>query len=227
MLKWLRMLALLLLTSEVAHAEDLTTLMKACAPAVHPTTLGAIVKTESSGNMYVLADSGPKNLPWAERKSMVRDYYPASSQEAAALAHQLIDSGHLVDIGLTQVNSENLSKLGLSVEQVLDPCVNLNAGGRILTRFYQDARKQYKDEQDALMAAISAYNTGNFESGFANGYVERVAANAGVVVPELKAGRVRPASGGNGLRVLRAYHPPSRSSELLQAKFSELDVVFH
>jgi type IV secretion system protein VirB1 len=227
MLKFLRVVAVLLLTSEVAYGEDLTTLMKTCAPSVHPTTLGAIVKTESSGNMYVLTDSGPKHLPWAERKSMVRDYYPATAEEAAAVAHQLIDSGHLVDIGLTQVNSENLPKLGLSVEQVLDPCVNLNTGGRVLTDFYRNARKQYSNEQDALMAAISAYNTGNFESGFENGYVARVAANAGVVVPELKAGRVRPAPGGNGVRALRGYQAPRRTSELLQAKFAELDVVFH
>ena len=220
----------LLLTLEAAHGQDLSSLMAQCAPGVHPTTLSAIVRTESSGHMYVLADSGPRNLPWSIRKSMVRTFYPSTPQEAAEIAKSLIDSGHLVDIGLTQVSSQNLPRLGLSIEQLLDPCVNLRAGGQILTDFYLNARKQYKDQQSALLAAISAYNTGNFESGFSNGYVQRVVTNAGATVPELKTTSLRAASsnlGATGRRTGRAYGAVSRSNGLLQAKFSELDVEFH
>ncbi|MCW3585090.1 lytic transglycosylase domain-containing protein [Burkholderia cenocepacia] len=220
----------LLLTLEAAHAQDLTTLMAQCAPGVHPTTLSAIVRTESRGHMYVLADSGPRNLPWSLRKSMVRSFYPSTAQEAADIAKSLIDSGHLVDIGLTQVSSQNLSRLGLTVEQVLDPCVNLRAGGQILTDFYLNALRQYKDQQTALLAAISAYNTGNFDSGFSNGYVQRVVTNAGATVPELRATAVRTVSAspvGSVRRSARAYGESRRSSGLLQAKFSELDVEFH
>ncbi|MFC7627109.1 lytic transglycosylase domain-containing protein [Paraburkholderia humisilvae] len=204
--------------------------MAQCAPGVHPTTLSAIVRTESSGHAYVLADSGPRNLPWSARKSMVRSFYPSSPQEAADIAKSLIDSGHLVDIGLTQISSQNLPRLGLTVEQLLDPCVNLRAGGQILTDFYLNALRQYNDQQTALLAAISAYNTGNFESGFSNGYVQRVVTNAGATVPELKTTALRalPANrGGSSRRSARADGESRRTSRLLAAKFSELDVEFH
>ncbi|MCS6496791.1 lytic transglycosylase domain-containing protein [Burkholderia thailandensis] len=220
----------LFLTLEAAHAQDLTTLMAQCAPSVHPRTLSAIVRTESSGHMYLLGDSGPRNLPWSIRKSMLRTFYPNTAQNAAEIAKSLIDSGHLVDIGLTQVSSQNLSRLGLTVEQVLDPCVNLRAGGQVLTDFYRNALRQYKDQQSALLAAISAYNTGNFDSGFSNGYVQRVLRNAGVAVPELKATALRTVSANpvdTTRRSARAYGESRRSSGLLQAKFSELDVEFH
>ncbi len=186
----------LLLTLEVAHAENLTMLMAQCAPSVHPTTLSAIVRTESGGHLYVLSDDGPRNLPWQVRKTMLRSFYPETLQQALSIAKTLIDNGHLVGIGLTQVSSQHLSRLGLSVEQLLDPCTNLRAGVWILTNFYLNARRQYKNPQSALLAALSAFNTGNFKSGFANGYVQKVMAKAGATIPKLKTTRARRSSTG-------------------------------
>lgn len=214
----------LLFSSASVRAEDLTELMLKCAPNVHPITLRAIVKTESSGRMYVLLDNGPKDLPFSVRKTMLRTIYPDNAQEAASIANNLIAQGHLVDIGLTQINSRNLPGLGLTVEQALDPCVNLHAGGVILTNFYTNASKQYKDQQSALLAAISAYNTGDFERGFTNGYVNTVVKNAGASVPELLT--AGPRSAGTG-RVAKIGVRRGQASGLLEAKFSELEVDFH
>src|ERR1700730_16398043 len=97
--------AALALVSGSTHAEDLAAMMQRCAPNVHPTTLGAIVKTESSGRMYVLLDNGPANLPFSVRKTMLRTIYPESAAEAATVARDLIARGHLVDMGLTQLNN--------------------------------------------------------------------------------------------------------------------------
>ncbi len=177
---------------------DLSMLMHQCAPNVGQVTMQAIIKTESGGNPYILADAGPAHLPWSKRESMVRTLRPRSAQEAAQLANDLIARGHIVAIGLTQVNSQNLPRLNLTVEQVLDPCTNIATGGKILTSFYASALKTLRttDPQAALHAALSAYWSGSFVRGFAGGYVQKVINNAGLAVelkvPSLAAGN-RPA----------------------------------
>lgn len=98
---------------------------------------------------------------------------PRDAADAAALARQYIAAGYTVDMGLMQVNSANLPKLGYSVEDMFDTCKNLRAGSTVLTNFYTLARARYPDEQSALRAALSAYNTGSFTRGFSNGYVAR------------------------------------------------------
>lgn len=160
--------------------------MSECAPKVHSATLGAIVKTESNGHVYVLSDDGPRGMPWSQRKHMLRSFRLGSAQEAAELARSLIAQGHLVGMGLTQVSSQHLPKLGVSIEQLFDPCTNLQLGGQILSLLYEQALRKFKGEQTALRAAISAFNTGNFHDGLRNGYVAKVVANARAGIPEMR-----------------------------------------
>lgn len=170
--------------------------------------------------MYVLSDDGPQHLPWQTRKTMLRSFYPKTLKEAADIAKTLIHNGHLVGIGLTQVSSQHLSRLGLTVEQLLDPCTNLRTGVWILTHFYINALRQYKHPQTALLAAISAFNTGNFKSGFTNGYVQKVMINAGVTVPTFKITKLRRRS------TLTSPTQPgyvNQRRHFLQAKFSKLE----
>lgn len=175
---------------------DLNALMQQCAPNVGIVTMRAIVKTESGGNPYILADAGPKHLPWSVRKNMVRSLRPATAQEAASLAQQLLDQGHIVAIGLTQINAKNLPALGMTIPQALDPCRNLAGGARILTDFYQAALRKFgrADPQAALQAALSAYWSGNFSTGFSGGYVQKVLDNAGqpvaIRVPSVSQGTI-------------------------------------
>ncbi|WP_199030757.1 lytic transglycosylase domain-containing protein [Ralstonia sp. ASV6] len=168
------------------RAQSAEALLPVCAPLVHPLTMSKLVSVESGGKLYALADAGPKGLPWkGVREKMVRSYFPASIDEAEAIVKRLIAANHIVAIGLSQVSSQNLSRLGLSVRQVLDPCTNLNAGSKILTEFYLNARKREPNDQQAILAAISAYNTGNFINGFTNGYVSKVVHARGLSVPAL------------------------------------------
>lgn len=166
---------------------DLTVLMQQCAPNVGIVTMRALIKTESSGNPYILADAGPAGLPWSQRESMVRTLRPSSAQEAAAVVNELVRQGHIVAIGLTQINHKNLPSLGLTVEQVLDPCTNIRAGAKILSDFYASALRKLgpADPQAALQAALSSYWSGNMVDGFRGGYVQKVISNAGMAV-ELK-----------------------------------------
>lgn len=154
----------------------LLTLAAQCAPSVHPETLSAIVGHESGGNPLALHVNG-SNQPVP----------PQNREEAVSLARQLISEGKSVDLGLMQINSDNLEWLGMSIEDTFDPCKNLAAGSRILEENYQRAHRQKGQEQVALYAALSAYNTGNQTAGIKNGYVQKVVENSTYKVPAISA----------------------------------------
>lgn len=139
-------------------------LIEACAPTVAVETVQAIVQVESQGDPIALASNRPGG---AARLN------PVDLADAIRLARAEIAAGNSVDMGLMQVNSKNLRKLGLTVEQVWEPCTNLRAGAQILEAAYVGATKEFGDGQAALRAALSAYNTGDFVAGLNNGYVAR------------------------------------------------------
>ena len=138
-------------------------LINQCAPTVAPETMVAIIQVESGGNAYALGVNGLiRNRP-----------HPKTANEALRWARYYINLGYSVDLGLMQINSRNLKGLGYRLEQMFEPCSNLKAGSRILSNGYLGAAKRYGHGQTALKAALSAYNTGNYEHGFHNGYVAK------------------------------------------------------
>lgn len=143
-----------------------------CAPEVAAGTLASIAGTESGFNTLAIHDN-----------TAGRNYAPASRAAALNLARALIAAGHSIDLGLMQINSANLGKLGLTVRTAFNACPSLGAAGRLLVMDYQPAGRD--SEQSALQAAFSRYNTGNGVHGFQNGYVEHVVATARRVVPEI------------------------------------------
>jgi type IV secretion system protein VirB1 len=148
-------------------------LMEQCAPQIAPVTLAAIVQQESGGNPLAVHDN-----------TSGKSYAPTTAAEAARLARELIALGHSVDIGLAQINSRNLPRLGLGVDQVLDPCQNLRAAQAVLM-------EGWKRSGD-LRATLSAYNTGKLRSPVGMAYGEKVFGKAGVVVPAIPGGQVAP-----------------------------------
>ena len=138
-----------------------------CAPNVAPQTVAAIVQTESRGHPWAINVNGarqPRN--------------PNSAADAAAIAKRYVAAGYSVDLGLGQINSRNMRKLGLTWETVFDPCTNIAALGRILSENYR-AVADGRHPQTALRLALSMYNTGDASRGFRNGYVAKVVSNAG------------------------------------------------
>ena len=91
----------------------------------------------------------------------------------------LLERGANLDLGLAQINSDNLEWLGLNPEAAFDPCRNLAAADRVLRAGYRP--KQDETPQQSLRVALSRYNTGHPERGFRNGYVARVEAAAGTL----------------------------------------------
>jgi type IV secretion system protein VirB1 len=160
---------------------DFPTLASECAPNVGITTLKAIVLTESGGNPFAINDNTQR---------LARQ--PKNKAEAVELATALVQAGHSVDMGLAQINSKNLSWLGLTIDQVFDPCTNLQASSKVLESGYKRAVAQHGEGQQALLAAISAYNTGSLSRGFGNGYVQKVVSKSGqaIQVPSLAQGAI-------------------------------------
>jgi type IV secretion system protein VirB1 len=138
--------------------------LAACAPNVAPETLNAIIRAESGGNPLALHVNGTDQQPPPARD-------PA---EAARVAESYVGQGYSVDVGLMQVNTRNLAATGHSIQQALDPCTNILHGSTILSGDYARAARTRGDDPYALLAALSAYNTGDFHRGFDNGYVAQV-----------------------------------------------------
>lgn len=146
--------------------------LAACAPAVSPVTLAAIIRVESAGQPLAI------NINKGPRVALHRD-----AASAARTARVWISRGHTVDLGLMQVNSSNLARLGYTVEQMFDPCTNIRAGAAILANNYTAAARRRGEGQTALRDALSAYNTGSFVRGYNNGYVGKYFNLRGANIP--------------------------------------------
>ncbi len=155
---------------------ELAALALACAPDIHPVTLHALVKHESRARQYAIG---------VNHKGHPLKRQPRSLEEATAAAKKLIDQGIDFDAGLGQINVRNWAWLKLDTTTVFDPCRNLAAAQTVLADCYARALPSHKDPQKALRAALSCYNTGNFNRGFTNGYVRKVLTQAGIKVPAL------------------------------------------
>lgn len=139
-------------------------MVQQCTPQVNTNTMVLLVQHESSGNPYAIGVNGSYTLA---RQPKTRD-------EAIKKARWLYKHGYDFDAGLAQINIKNAKRMGLSIEDLFTPCANLQAGAQILSHCYARASKKYSNEQEALHAALSCYNTGNFKTGFDNGYVKNL-----------------------------------------------------
>lgn len=146
-------------------ASALISLALACAPAVHLDTTRALVLAESGLNPWALGVVGGR----LERQ-------PQSRREALATARALQDQGWNFSVGLAQINRHNFPRLGLTLESALEPCTNLESMQAVLLDCFSRARQLGASPQPALRMALSCYYSGNFQTGFEHGYVQRVSA---------------------------------------------------
>jgi len=204
-----------------------------CAPSVGISTLAAIVRTESGFNPLAIGINVKKNTP----KPKIDP--PKTTDDAISTAKWLLEHNYNIDMGLGQINSSNLSKLGLTIDNMFNPCSNISAAGTILKGNYQAAFKDNSNEHAALYAAISAYNTGSPTKGFSNGYVNTVISNANIAnidiqVPEL----IQNKAGSNNEVIenkiseypaikLTKSTPPSKQEESPQGESPESKVMVY
>jgi len=150
-----------------AAAVALTTLLQQCAPTVGERTMTAIVRVESNANPLAIYDNTSR-----------RSFSPRTIREAMYTARVLIDAGHSVDLGLAQVNSANLPRLGMEIRDAFDPCSNLHGAATILENAYDAAATRFSPGPFALRRAIGAYNSGSIFGGDA--YVDKILVAAGL-----------------------------------------------
>ena len=143
---------------------DLAALVVACAPLIAPDTAQALITVESGGNPFAIGVIGA---------SLQRQ--PRNAAEAEATARMLDAAGWNYDLGIAQINKGNLARYGLNLHTAFEPCRNVKAMQSILADCYGGAAKT-TPEQHALRQAFSCYQSGNFQTGFQQGYVARVVA---------------------------------------------------
>lgn len=180
-------------------SSEMSDLIEKCAPRIHPETMASLISAESKGNQFDVADAGPVSMPWRDRKRLVRTLHYSSMEEAVKGATALIQNGHTVSLGLTQVNDRNLKALGITIRDAFNSCVNIAAGGNIFTAYYLQAVKQFGAGADAMRAALSAYNSGDWWRGGSDGYVDLVLNQR-----------------GKGLN-LRSGYPPHSQTQRIEA----------
>ncbi len=150
-----------------AAAVALAQLLQTCAPNVGERTMTAIVRVESGGNYLAIRDN-----------DVNRTFSPVDVREGVAWSMQLLRLHHSIDLGIAQINSANLDKLGMSLSDAFDPCINIHGGATILSFDYGLASRQFGPGQFALRRAIGAYNSGSIFAG--ESYVNRILVAAGV-----------------------------------------------
>ena len=147
-------------------AALLLPLLFACAPQVHAETASALVQVESGDNPWAIGVVGG-----------LLDRQPREPGEALVTARALRQAGWNFSVGLAQINVTHLARLGLTLEQAFDPCINLAAMQTLLLDCFtraEGSRADPRGQQPALRRALSCYYSGNFTTGLRQGYVGKV-----------------------------------------------------
>lgn len=125
--------------------------------AVPAQVMRHVVHVESSANPFAIGVVGAQ---------LVRQ--PKTLEEAVSTAKMLESGGYNYSLGAAQVNRVNFRKYGFdSHEKAFDLCTNLAAGASILANCYASAGGDWGK-------AFSCYYSGNFVTGFRDGYVQKV-----------------------------------------------------
>lgn len=158
-------------------ADAFAQFVATCAPEIPLVTLRAIARTESDFHPYALSLNYPRHVAQEHGHSNAGFFLarqPQTLAEARAWTHWLLRHGHSVSIGLMQINTQHAADLGLTPDQLFNPCTNIRAGAWLLATEYQRAAAAHGEGQEALRQALSIYNSGSSLVGFGNGYVSRV-----------------------------------------------------
>lgn len=128
--------------------------------AVPTAVMQHVVHVESAFNTYAIGVVGGH---------LVRQ--PQTLPEAVATARMLEDRGYNFSLGLAQVNRYNLGRYGLtSYEKAFQICPNLLAGSKILAQCMARSGNDWGK-------SFSCYYSGNFTTGFQQGYVQKIFAS--------------------------------------------------
>jgi type IV secretion system protein VirB1 len=122
-------------------------LAQSCAPMVQVETLASVVSLESRFQPFAIRINSGSPL----------SAQPASKAEAIEVATSLIAERNDIQIGLGGLGVEELRKLGLSLSDAFDPCLNLKATATLLDGYYRLARRVGADPRRAETVMLQSY----------------------------------------------------------------------
>ena len=140
----------------------LTALAERCAPATPARVVLALISVESGGRPLLISRNG--------REPVV--YAAATREEAERKLQDLRADAATFDVGLMQLNSATLARMGVDPGEALDACRNVALGAQVFDRGYAAAFTSGRAAVP-LLSAYSAYNTGDAQAGIRNGYADR------------------------------------------------------
>lgn len=145
-------------------------LARECAPQIATETLAAVVSVESSFQPFAIRINS--DHPLADQ--------PSTKAEAIESATILIAEGVDIDLGLGGINSGDLGRLGLTVGNAFDLCLNLEATATLLEGYYQVALQAGAGAAQAETVMLRSYfGNGDASAGEMVAYDSRVLAERG------------------------------------------------
>lgn len=195
-----------------------------CAPQIATETIAAVVSVESGFQPFAIRINTDR--PLTEQ--------PKTRAEAIETATTLIAEGHDIDLGLGGINSGNLGRLGLSVSDTFDSCLNIKASAALLEGYYQIALQGGATTAQAETVMLRSYfGNGDASVGEMVGYDKKVLSERArlssqldsIEIVEAKA-RALPARerGGGSSAAAVDIGPAETSQQLSQASVPRWDV---
>lgn len=144
---------------------DVDALLRACAPGIEQGLATRLIRQESGFNPYAIGLDG---------KAVLKEQ-PQSLEDAVRVARSLVRQGKKFSIGLAQVHINNVRRLKLTWSQAFDPCLNVGYGQTILKAFYAKAEASGLRGDEAVLAALRGYNSGNIYASVSQDYAITIA----------------------------------------------------
>ncbi|MFU0505355.1 lytic transglycosylase domain-containing protein [Pseudaminobacter sp. NGMCC 1.201702] len=149
-----------------------------CAPQVATETIAAVVSVESGFQPFAIRIN--TDHPLTEQ--------PKTRAEAIETATMLIAEGHDIDLGLGGINSGDLGRLGISVSDTFDFCLNIKASAALLEGYYRVALQGGATTGQAEAVMLRSYfGNGDASVGEMVGYDKKVLAERARLSDQLES----------------------------------------
>jgi type IV secretion system protein VirB1 len=160
--------------------DQMIVLLRSCAPYAALNTMLAVATTESGFHPYAISVNSPQRIAGRfglTSQAIELQRQPNSKLEAVLWMRWLLQHRISVSVGLLQVSTDNAARFHLDPERLFDPCTNVTVGANLLAEAYAAQKLAAPNDPDALLHALSIYNSGTANFGFYNGYVDRILKN--------------------------------------------------
>jgi type IV secretion system protein VirB1 len=161
--------------------DQMIVLFKNCAPNAAINTMLAVATTESDFYPYAISINSPQKIASSlglTNQAIELQRQPNSKREAVLWMRWLLQHRISISVGLLQISTDNAARFHINPERLFDPCTNTAVGANLLAEAYSAQKKAAPNDPDALLHALSIYNTGTPNFGFCNGYVDLILKNA-------------------------------------------------